>query len=122
MRDSLKVKMFAKSDTRTGKPEVPEYLIIYRPPTVPFLHLTIEIKIKIKIKIKINKLKIKQFPLITDLRTLCPQYRHKIVMEDLNADLLSKVSEAEFLRDLINELTLKVVNQGPTNHVGNCHT
>ena len=40
----------------------------------------------------------------------------------MNADLLLKSSEAEFLRDLINELSLKVVNQGPTNHVGNSHT
>ena len=45
-----------------------------------------------------------------------------MVMGDLNADLLSKDSEAEFLRDQINELSLKVVNQSPTNHVGNSHT
>ena len=43
-------------------------------------------------------------------------------MGDLNTDLLSKDSEAEFLRDQINELSLKVVNQGPTNHVGISHT
>ena len=69
-----------------------------------------------------NKHKIEQALLLTDLRTLCPQYSHKIVMGDLNADLLSKSSEAEFFRDLINELSLKVVNQGHTNHVGNFHT
>ena len=35
-------------------------------------------------------------------------------MGDFNADLLSKSSEAAFLKDL--------VNQGPTNHAGNSHT
>ena len=43
-------------------------------------------------------------------------------MGDLNADLLSRSSEVKFLRDLINELSLKVVNQGPTKHVWNPHT
>ena len=43
-------------------------------------------------------------------------------MGDFNADLLSKRSEAESLRDLVNELSLNFVNQGPTNHVGNTHT
>ena len=43
-------------------------------------------------------------------------------MGDSNADLLSKGNEAKFLKNLTNELSLKVVNQGPINHVGNSHT
>ena len=43
-------------------------------------------------------------------------------MGDFNADLLSKSSKAESLQALVNELSLKFVNQGPTNHVGNSHT
>ena len=109
VRNTLEVKILAKSDTTwTGKPEVPEYLacrvwqgdgppillfLIYRPPTVPFFSPDNPNKNSR------NKLKIKQSPLLTDLRTLCPQYSHKIVMGDLNADLLSKSSEAEFLRE-----------------------
>ena len=86
--------------------------LIYRPPTVPFLP-PIDSP---------NNVHVRQSNLIADLRKLCPEYSHKVVMGDLNADLLSKGSEAEFLRDLIDELSLKVVNQGPTNHVGNSHT
>ena len=37
-------------------------------------------------------------------------------------DLLSRDSEAESFRDFSNELSLKVVNQGPINPVGNSHT
>ena len=134
VRDTLKVNILAKSDTtRREKPEVPEYLacrvwhgdgppilvfLIYRPPTVPFLSPDN----RNKYKNTKNKLKIKQSPLITDFCTFCPQYSHEIVMWDLNAYSLSKGSEAKSFRDLINELSLKVVNQGPTNHVRNSHT
>ena len=119
MRDTLKVKILANSNTtRPGKPEAPdEYLacrvwqgdgppilvfLIYRPPTVPFLPP----------KDAPNNVHVRQSNLIADLRKLCPEYSHKVVMWDLNSDLSSKGSEAEFLRDLIDELSLKVVNQG----------
>ena len=59
---------------------------------------------------------------IKDLHKPCSNYSYKIVMGDFNADFLSKSSEVESLRDLVNELSSRFVNQGLTNHVGNSHT
>ena len=127
VRDTLKVKILSKSEpTSPGKPEVLEYLacqvwqgdgppvlvfLVYRPPNISFLPP----------KNILKKLQTKQCPLVKDLRKLCSDYSHKIVMGDCDADLLSKSSEAESLKNLVNKLFFKIVNQGPTNHVGNSH-
>ena len=66
--------------------------LIHRPPTVLFLPP----------KDVPNNVHVRQSNSIADLRKLCPEYSHKVVIGDLNADLLSKGSEAEFLRNLID--------------------
>ena len=48
------------------------------------------------------------------LRVTCPEYSQKIIMGDLNSNLLSHSSDTRNLRDLFSEISLKVVNHGPT--------
>ena len=51
---------------------------------------------------------------LKDLRKHSTEYRHKIIMRDLNFNLLFK-NEGKFLRNLAAELALEIVNHGPTN-------
>ena len=110
VRNSLRVSILANSDTTTlGKPMKPEYLmccvrgeevppvlicLLYRPPDVSF-----------------NA----DPDLFTNLRDLCSSYSHKIIMGDLNADLLLDNSKSDFVKRLFNELSLQVINHEATN-------
>ena len=116
--NSLKAKILHTSPTtRRGKPGKPEYLfcsvwegnrspllvvVVYRPPDVPlrsdrrFLQL---------------------------LRTCSLDYSHKIIMGDRNADMLDESkSDVRFMRGLENELSLKLINTGPSHHTENNDT
>ena len=48
------------------------------------------------------------------LRVTCSEYSQKIIMGDLNSNLLSDSSDTRYLRDLFSKLSLKGVNHGPT--------
>ena len=92
----------------SGKPGKPEYIFcsvkkgdtepllvsaIYRPPGISFTK-----------------------DLIDKLRDYCACFSRKLILGDLNADLLKDGHEAQFVRKLSAELSLQVVQHGPTNH------
>ncbi|XP_031788490.1 uncharacterized protein LOC116417754 [Nasonia vitripennis] len=104
------------SSQSEGKPGIPEYLmcgvqqgnkppifvaVIYRPPGVSFSDNS---------------------ELANNLRRYPEGYDYRLVMGDLNANMLSTSHDAEFVRDLACELNLKLVNHGATHHVGDSHT
>ena len=49
-------------------------------------------------------------------------YDYRIVMGDLNANMLSTAQDATFIKELACELNLKLVEHGATNHVRDSHT
>jgi hypothetical protein len=117
VRDTFKVKLLASSNTAMpGKPMVPEYLmcrvwqegappifvaVIYRPnKTIPF---------------NANSL-------LADLRVQCEEYSHKIIMGDLNANLLSSDADALFVNEISQELSLRIVPHGATHHTESTDT
>ncbi|OXU20837.1 hypothetical protein TSAR_005458 [Trichomalopsis sarcophagae] len=86
-----------------GKPEIPEYLfcsvqqgssppilagVVYRLPKIPMQ---------------------KDSNLFSTLRDLASEYSHKIIMGDLNADLLSTSDEANTINRLSEELALQII-------------
>ena len=118
VKDNLKAKILHSSDTtQRGKPLRPEYLLgavwegnaaptlvalVYRPPDV-----------SLRADRKFVRL----------LRSTCSNYSHKIIMGDWNADMLdSDSSDSSFVRILIDELSLKLVETGPTHHTANNDT
>ena len=101
-----------------GKPGIPEYLmcrvqqgksppvfvaVVYRPPDIPYSTLI-------------------DSDLISDLRKYSVGYDYRIVMGDLNANMLSTAQDATFIKELACELNLKLVEHGATNHVRDSHT
>ena len=53
--------------------------------------------------------------LFTLLRSICPEFSNRIIMGDLNADMLCNTnSDTKCIRDLMDELSLSLVNTGPT--------
>ena len=75
--------------------ETPPVLVflIYRPPDVSF-HADSE--------------------LFTHLRDLSSSYSHKIIMGNLNVDLLVDSTKSRFIKSLVNELSLKIIDHGAT--------
>ena len=106
IRNYLRATVLAHSNTTTiGKTLIPEYLmyritgegipsilvcLIYRPPVVSF----------------------DADPLF--MSNLSTSYSHKIIMGDLNADLLADSTVTLLLRDLVDELLLQIVDHGTT--------
>ena len=61
--------------------------------------------------------------LFTLLRSTCPEFSNKIIMGDLNADTLCNTnSDTKCIRDLMDELSLSLVNTGPTHHSSSTDT
>ena len=69
--------------------------VIYKPPAVSFT---------------------KDSDVIDKLRDYCTCFLLKLILGDLNADLLKDRYEAQFVRNLSAELLLQVVQHGATNH------
>ena len=117
VRSDFRVTVLASSETTgPGKPGVPEYLfcevrkvesppvlvgVVYRPPKVAMQSGS---------------------SLFTDMRNLCGEYSHKVVMGDLNADLLSYSDDAATVRRLAEELSLQIVPHGATHHTPTSRT
>ena len=109
IKNNFRATILACSDTtKNGKPQAIEYLmccitgnkippifvcIIYRPSYVPFEADP-------------------QF--LNNLRDYCTNYSHKVIMGDLNTDLLINSNSNTFVRDLFNELSLKIIDHGAT--------
>ena len=117
IRNNLRAKILAKSNTETlGKPMKTEYImcevwgsntpsifvcVVYRPPDV---------------SINANP------EFLTDFRDYCSSFSHKVVMGDFNFDLMVNSSGARFIRNLADELSLQLINHGPTHRpVGSDH-
>ena len=115
VKDNLKAKIVHLSNTtQRAKPLRPEYLLcavwegnaaptlvalIYRPPDV---------------SLRADK------KLVRLLRHTCSSYSHKIIMGDWNTDMLdSESSDSRFVRSLIDELSLKLIDTGPSHHTAN---
>ena len=59
----------------------------------------------------------KDTDLFDTLRDLTGQYSNKIIMEDLNGNLLSATdADAITIKSLAEELSLQIVQHGPTHH------
>ena len=109
IKNNLRATVLARSNTmKNGKPDCFEYLmccisgkeipsifvcLIYRPTYVPFDADP-------------------QF--LSNLRDLCSNYSHKIIMGDLNTNMLTECSITIFMKDILNELSLQVINHGAT--------
>ena len=109
IKNNLRATILARSDTtKSGKPNSIEYLmcritgdkippifvcLIYRPSYVPFEADP-------------------QF--LTNLRDFCSNYSHKVVMGDLNTDLLIDSNNTLLVKDVLNELSLQVINHCAT--------
>ena len=108
VHNTLKAEVLAISNTTTaapvGTPDKPEYLIcsvqqrndtpilvavVYRPPHVAFL---------------------KDSDLVEKLETCVEDFSHKIIMGDLNANLLSTTDDAKFVKNLAKDLSLKMIS------------
>ena len=118
VHNSLKARIVSTSNTTipTDRPMVPEFLIcsvqqgrdppilvavIYRPLHIPFNKGT---------------------NLIDTLTTCVDDFSHKIILGDLNANLLSTSGDAKFVRQVANDLSLKIVHHGATHHKQDSHT
>ena len=76
--------------------------LVYRPPDVPITS---------------------DMQLFQYLRTYCSDFSQKVIIGDWNANLSdTKDSDATFLKDLMNELSLKLVDTGPSHHGGKVDT
>ena len=109
MRDHFQVTVLATSETTgSSKPGTTEYLmdfinvdksepvffsVAYKPPDV-----TVE----------------NNAYFIAHLKLHSVEYNSKIIMGDFNINLLLTSNDATYLRDVTNELALKVVDHGPT--------
>ena len=109
IRNFLRAKVLARSNTeRRGKPLEPEYLmceiwgegipsifvgVLYRPPDVSF---------------NANP------DFLSNFRELSSSYSHKVIVGDLNSDLMVNSSSSRFVQNLARELSLQLVNHGPT--------
>ena len=105
VKENLKAKVLHKANiAQPGKPLKPEYLfcavwdgnaaptlvgLIYRPPDV---------------SLRADR------KLVWILGSTCSAYSHKIIMGDLNADMLdSESSDSRFVRGLMEDLSLKLI-------------
>ena len=112
VKNNLKAKVLHTSKTtQQGKPLLPEYIscavweehspptlivLVYRPPYVPT---------------RSDK------QLVRLLRSTCSDYSHKIIMGDWNADMSTQhCPDSRFIRELMAELSLKLVETGPSHH------
>ena len=105
----MRCKVLATSSTeQKGKRKLPEFIfcslkdcknppvlvtVIYRPLKIAFL---------------------KNSNLVNTLRAVLGDYSHKIIMGDLNTDFQRGRHDAKFVRNLASELSLQLVQHGPT--------
>ena len=105
------------STTQSGKPLKPEYLfckvwegnsppifvaVIYKPPDVP---------------LKTDR------RLLSTIRSCCSEYSHKVIMGDWNLDMSNtQNSYSRYICKYMEELSLKMIQTGPTHHTGDKHT
>ena len=114
VHNTCKAKVLCTSSTTqvNGKPLVPEYImccvqhessppvfvaVIYRPPDAELINSD----------------------LADALKRYSVGFTHRVVMGDLNADMLRSVPEATFLKELACRLNLKLVEHGATHHHAN---
>ena len=104
-------EFLTSSDTQvSGKPEKPEYLLcsVKKGDTEPLLMSVIYRLPGISFT--------KDSDVIDKLRDYCTCFSRKLILGDLNADLLKDGYEAQFVRNLSAELSLQVIQHGATNH------
>ena len=117
--NSYKASLLCSSPMQVkGKPGIPEYLmcrvqrdklppvfvaVVYSPPDVSFSCF-------------------KDSDLFTNLTKHSKGYEYRIVMGDLNANILSTSQETNFIRDFVCEHNSKLVEHNATNHVRDSHT
>lgn len=109
IRNSFKVTIIASSNTSgPDKPGKPEHLmcsiqqgkhepvficVVYKPPNISTVH----------------NCSLKQ-----DILTFSSTFSHKVIIGDFNCNILGTGSEARFVPDLADELSLQLVQHGPT--------
>ena len=117
--NSYKASLLCSSPTQVkGKPGIPQYLmgrvqrgkippvfvaVVYSPPDVSFSCF-------------------KDSDIFTNLTKHSKGYDYRIVMGDLNANMLSSSQETNFIRDFVCEHNFKLFEYNATNHVGDSHT
>ena len=111
VHNTYKAKILCTSTTtqKKGKPLIPEYImcsiqrgssppvfvaVIYRPPDAELINSD----------------------LVVALKRHSVGFAHRIVMGDLNANILLTEPEAIFVKELVCQLNLKLVEHGATHH------
>ena len=132
IKNNLKAKVLHTSKTtQRGKPLKTEYIfcavweghssptlvvLVYRPPDVP-LRPVKQADTSLDVPTPSDR------QLVKLLRSACSDYSRKIIMGDWNADMSDpKSSDAKFVRELMAELSLKLVNTGPSHHTTHSDT
>ena len=108
VRNDLKAKILMRyKTTQKGKPLKPEFIFcaVWSKQIPPLLVVVIY---------RLPDVLLRDPELANALRATCPEYSQKIVMGDLNSNSLSDSSDTRYLRDFFSELSLKVINHGPT--------
>ena len=118
IRENLKAKILCSSRTQQpGKPLKPEYIFcsVWEGNSTPTLVVLIYRPPDVSIRSDGN--------LVQLLHSHCSYFSHKIVMGDWNANLLdANNSDTRYLTDLMNDLSLKLVDTGPSNHTSDTNT
>ena len=120
--NTLKTTLITRSETECeGKPGRPEFLmytvqqdtsppilvcVAYRPPHIPFR----------------TQPNVKSSQLLESLKLYCGDYSHKIIMGDLNANVLKDIVDARFVRNLVDDLSLQIVDHGATHRKNQSRT
>ena len=112
IKEHLKAKILCTSRTeQRGKPHKPEYLFcsVWEGNSTCTLIALVYRPLDVSIR--------SDGEFIRLLRSHCSNFSHKIVTCDWNADILnSRDSDTRFLLTLTNDLSLKLVNTGPSHH------
>ena len=111
IRSTLKASVLARSDTEApGRPLQPEYLMcrVWSDSMPPVLVCLIYRSPQVPLNADPN--------FLANLRDLCSFYSHKVIMGDLNTDLLDSGSATKYVKSIFNELSLQIINHGATNH------
>ena len=111
VHNTLEAEVLATSNTNTeylicsvqqGRAASILVAVIYRPPQISFIQGT---------------------DFVAQLTSYVDSnFSHKIIMGDLNANLLSTVDDAKFVKKLAKDLSLKIVNHDATHHKPGSHT
>lgn len=115
IRNTYKAKYSSSTRQDEGKPLVPEYLMCsVQQGSVP--------PVFVAVVYRAPNAKLINSDLADVLERYSVGFNHRIIMGDLNANMLSASADAQFLKQLACELNIKLVEHGATHHGRECPT